>query len=130
MLAACFGAREDTDNARSKMQKAADKNSSVQQTGAVTWVAGKHVFIANTQHTTIYAHRDALSFSDPYIGLEVAFELRIVPDMKNPVADKVANLIAVEPGDFSPFANAQGTDVSLRRSPFRQVIGRCKIWTL
>ena len=62
------------------------------QTCTVTVVHGKCIFIANDLYLTIYAHHDALSFSDPYIGLEVSFELRIVPDMKNPVADKVRRI--------------------------------------
>jgi hypothetical protein len=62
------------------------------QTGTVTGVHGKCIFIANDVYSTIYAHRDALCFPDPYIGLEVSFELRIVPDMKNPVADKVRRI--------------------------------------
>jgi len=62
------------------------------QQGTITAVHGTHILIANEQHPTIYAHRDKLNFSDPYIGLEVAFELRIIPDMKNPIAAKVRRI--------------------------------------
>jgi hypothetical protein len=59
------------------------------QTGTVTGVHGKCIFIANDLYSTIYAHRDALHFSDPYIGLEVKFELHILPNMRDPVAANV-----------------------------------------
>ena len=58
----------------------------------MTAVHGTHILIANEQHPTIYARRDKLNFSDPYIGLEVAFELRIVPDVRSPVAANVRRI--------------------------------------
>jgi hypothetical protein len=59
------------------------------QTGTVSGVYGKHIFIENDKHSRIYAHRDVLRFSDPYIGLEVTFELNILPHMPDPVAANV-----------------------------------------
>ena len=62
------------------------------QTGTVTWVAGRHIFIANEQCSTIYAKREMLRFSDPYIGLEVEFVLHIEPLMRSPVAANVRRI--------------------------------------
>jgi len=53
------------------------------QQGTRTAVHGTHILIVNGQHLTIYAHRDKLNSSDPHIGLEVTFELRIVPDVRS-----------------------------------------------
>ena len=59
------------------------------ETGTVTGVHGKHIFIADGKYPTIYAHRRVVRFSDPYIGLEVKFELDFKPEMRDPIAGNV-----------------------------------------
>jgi hypothetical protein len=59
------------------------------QTGTVSGVYGKHIYIENDKCAKIYAHRNALTFPDPYIGLAVTFEFHIKPEMRDPVAANV-----------------------------------------
>jgi hypothetical protein len=41
--------------------------------GTVTGVAGTHIFLACEEHPAVFAHRDKLAFTDPYIGMRVTF---------------------------------------------------------
>lgn len=59
------------------------------KTGTVKTVGGSYIFIETDEYPNVFAHRDRLRFTAPYIGLPVTFTLHWQEKGDCPVADDV-----------------------------------------